>query len=69
MSEPPDNEKGAAPKDRTPRKKFQYSENVKPEQMARWIDDAIFMCRKAAADPVEFQRLGIWLARIRRTLP
>ena len=45
------------------------TEPVKIEQVSRWLDDAIAMCRKAASDPVEFQRLGIWLARIRRALP
>jgi hypothetical protein len=44
-------------------------ESVKPEQMARWIDEAILTLRRAATDPVEFQRLGIWLQRMRRALP
>jgi hypothetical protein len=44
-------------------------ESVKAEQMAAWIDDAIAMLRKAATDPVEFQRLGLWLQRMRRALP
>ena len=45
------------------------SEPVKIEQVSRWLDDAIAMCRNAASDPCEHQRLGIWLARIRRALP
>ena len=44
------------------------AEGVKVEQMGRWLDDAIAMCRKAAGDPVEFQRLGIWLQRMRRAI-
>jgi hypothetical protein len=46
-----------------------HPEPVKMQQVSRWLDDAIVMCRKAASDPAEFQRLGIWLARIRRALP
>ncbi len=42
---------------------------VKPEQMALWVDEAIATLRRAAQDPVEFQRLGIWLQRMRRALP
>jgi hypothetical protein len=37
-------------------------------QIGRWLDDAIAMCRRAASDPVEFQRLGIWLQRMRRAI-
>jgi hypothetical protein len=44
-------------------------ESVKAEQMAAWIDEAIATLRRAADDPVEFQRLGIWLQRMRRALP
>lgn len=44
-------------------------ESVKPEQMAAWVDEAIATLRRAAKDPVEFQRLGIWLQRMRRALP
>jgi len=43
-------------------------ESVKPEQMAAWVDEAIATLRRAAKDPVEFQRLGIWLQRMRRAL-
>jgi hypothetical protein len=38
-------------------------------QVGRWIDEAILMNRNAGSDPCEHQRLGIWLARIRRALP
>lgn len=41
---------------------------VNAVQIGRWLDDAIAMCRKAATDPVEFQRLGIWLQRMRRAV-
>jgi hypothetical protein len=44
-------------------------ETVKPEQMAAWVDEAILTYRRAAKDPAEFQRLGIWLQRMRRALP
>jgi hypothetical protein len=43
-------------------------ETVKPEPMAAWVDEAIATLRRAAKDPVEFQRLGIWLQRMRRAL-
>jgi hypothetical protein len=46
-----------------------HSASVNAEQMARWIDEAIATLRRAAKDPVEFQRLGIWLQRMRRALP
>jgi hypothetical protein len=46
-----------------------HSEAVKPEQMAAWIDEAILTLRRAAKDPVEFQRLGLWLNSMRRALP
>jgi hypothetical protein len=44
-------------------------ESVKAEQMAAWVDEAILTLRRAASDPVEFQRLGLWLQRMRRALP
>jgi hypothetical protein len=43
-------------------------ESVKPEQMARWVDEAILTLRRASSDPVEFQRLGLWLQRMRGAL-
>ena len=43
-------------------------ESVNLAQVGRWLDDAIAMCRKAASDPVEYQRLGIWLQRMRRAI-
>ena len=43
-------------------------ESVNLAQIGRWLDDAIQMCRMAASDPVEFQRLGIWLQRMRRAI-
>lgn len=72
MKPDPDNAKGAAPKSCTPRKtlarEFDFSSDVKAGQVAAWLDDAIAMCRRAAGDPVEFQRLGIWLQRMRRAV-
>lgn len=44
-------------------------ESVNLAQVGRWIDEAILLNRNAASDPAEHQRLGIWLARIRRALP
>ncbi len=44
-------------------------ESVKAPQMALWIDEAIATYRRAGNDPAEFQRLGIWLQRMRRALP
>lgn len=43
-------------------------EAVNAAQMVAWIDEAIFTLRRAATDPVEFQRLGLWLQRMRRAL-
>lgn len=43
-------------------------DSVNLAQVGRWIDEAIAMCRLAATDPVEFQRLGIWLQRMRRAV-
>lgn len=70
---PPENENGgfsAAAIALAPAKEPDaLGEGVNAVQMARWLDEAIATCRRAASDPVEFQRLGIWLARIRRALP
>lgn len=44
-------------------------ESVNLPQVGRWIDEALLLNRNAASDPAEHQRLGIWLARIRRALP
>jgi hypothetical protein len=41
---------------------------VKALRMARWIDMAIVMHRMGATDPAEFQRLGLWLQRMRRAV-
>lgn len=41
---------------------------VNAVQIGRWLDEAIAMCRRAASDPVEHQRLGIWLQRMRRAI-
>ena len=70
MSEPPENAKGAAPKDRarckTLTEAFDDAGNVKALRMTRWLDMAIVMHRMGATDPAEYQRLGIWLQRMRR---
>jgi len=39
------------------------------ERLTRWMDMAIVMHRMGATDPAEFQRLGLWLQRMRRALP
>jgi len=44
-------------------------ETVNALEMARSVDEAILTYRRAAKDPAEFQRLGIWLQRMRRGLP
>jgi hypothetical protein len=44
-------------------------ETVNALEMARSVDEAILTYRRAAKDPAEFQRLGIWLQRMRRALP
>jgi len=72
MSRPPNESGGqeaAAVNEPSQAKPDCQTEAVKMQQVARWLDDAIAMCRNAASDPAEFQRLGIWLARIRRALP
>ena len=70
MSAPPENAKGAAPKDRarckTLTEAFDDAGNVKALRMTRWLDMAIVMHRMGATDPAEYQRLGIWLQRMRR---
>jgi len=65
-----DPRKGAAALDEQPTTKSAYGfgDAVNAVQLARWLDEAIAMCRRAATDPVEFQRLGIWLQRIRRAV-
>jgi hypothetical protein len=72
---PPEHESGgprkgtAAIEDPSRPKPDCHSEAVKPEQMAAWVDEAIVTLRRAAKDPVEFQRLGLWLNSMRRALP
>ena len=41
-------------------------ESVKNLRLTRWMDMAIVMHRMGATDPAEYQRLGIWLHRMRR---
>ena len=72
---PPDpNESGGIRKDTaaaekpTAKSADAHGEGVNLAQVGRWIDEAIAMCRLAATDPVEFQRLGIWLQRMRRAV-
>ena len=43
-------------------------ESVKALRMTRWMDMAIVMHRMGATDPAEYQRLGIWLHRMRRAV-
>jgi len=43
-------------------------ESVKALRMTRWLDLAIVMHRMGATDPAEYQRLGIWLHRMRRAV-
>lgn len=37
-------------------------------RLSRWLDMAIVMHRMGATDAAEFQRLGIWLQRMRRAV-
>jgi len=71
MKRPPEKRSGAhvAADAASMKKPDDVCASVKAEQMARWIDEAIATLRRAAKDPVEFQRLGIWLQRMRRALP
>ena len=41
---------------------------VKAVELTRWLDMAIVMHRMGATDPAEFQRLGLWLQRMRRAV-
>lgn len=43
-------------------------EGVNTAQMVRWLDMAIQMCRMAHRDPIEFQRLGLWLQQMKRAI-
>jgi hypothetical protein len=43
-------------------------DGVKPLRLTRWLDMAIVMHRMSATDPAEFQRLGLWLQRMRRAI-
>jgi hypothetical protein len=43
-------------------------DGVKALRLTRWLDMAIVMHRMSATDPAEFQRLGIWLQRMRRAI-
>ncbi len=71
MSNAPNNENGgpvsrtAATETPTAKSADTTSESVKVAQLARWLDEAIAMCRRAATDPVEFQRLGLLLQQMR----
>jgi hypothetical protein len=42
--------------------------SVNAEQIVRWLDMAIQMCRMAHRDPVEFGRLGLWLQQMKRAI-
>ena len=74
MSKPPNENGGpvsetAAHTEPTAKSADDFGDGVKALRMARWIDMAIVMHRMGATDPAEFQRLGIWLQRMRRALP
>lgn len=71
---PPKKQSGGTPKgtaacmEPSPKESDVLGAGVNAVQIGRWIDEAIAMSRKAAKDPVEFQRLGIWLQRMRRAI-
>ena len=50
----------------SPKEVDALGESVKALRMTRWLDMAIVMHRMGATDPAEYQRLGIWLNRMRR---
>ncbi len=74
MKPPDPNENGGsvsetAARVKAPAKRPDVSgESVNAAQMVAWVDEAIATLRRASTDPVEFQRLGLWLQRMRRAL-
>ena len=72
MSAPPEHAKGATPRSRARCKPlargFDDVGIVKNARLTRWMDMAIVMHRMGATDPAEYQRLGIWLHRMRRAV-
>ena len=72
---PPDETRNGGPVSETaarvkaPAKRPDVSgESVNAAQMVAWIDEALSTYRRAGGDPAEFQRLGLWLQRMRRAL-
>jgi hypothetical protein len=71
---PPDPKRNGGPVSRTaaianPAKDVDVpGESVKALRLTRWMDMAIVMHRMGATDPAEYQRLGIWLHRMRRAV-
>jgi hypothetical protein len=73
---PPDPMRNGAPVSKTaarvvkplPKDSDDLGESVKALRLTRWLDMAIVMHRMGATDPAEFQRLGIWLQRMRRAV-
>ena len=49
----------------SPKEVDEADASVKALRMTRWLDMAIVMHRMGATDPAEYQRLGIWLHRMR----
>jgi hypothetical protein len=45
-----------------------FGDAVNALRLARWLDMALVMHRMGATDPAEFQRLGIWLNRMRKAV-
>ena len=52
----------------SPKEVDEADASVKGLRMTRWLDMAIVMHRMGATDPAEYQRLGIWLHRMRRAV-
>lgn len=52
----------------SPKEVDEADASVKALRMTRWLDMAIVMHRMGATDPAEYQRLGIWLHRMRRAV-
>ncbi len=70
---PPDEKRNDGPKtaathENPSKDSVALGDGVKALRLTRWLDMAIVMHRMSANDPAEFQRLGIWLQRMRRAI-
>ncbi len=63
-----DGPKAAATHENPAKDSVALGDDVKALRLTRWLDMAIVMHRMGATDPAEFQRLGLWLQRMRRAI-